>query len=511
MPRRVSLYVVLVLVGGCASLPQEQIDQIPQPLSLQNSVDQALASSAFEAGCWPTEAWWESFHDPQLSKLILEGIENSPNLKKAEARVRESLNIADQIKSRFLPYIKAFGSDNWEHLSKHGFEREFAFHAPTHETRPAALQNINWTDFAVPVPAVLQVLDLGFDMNWQLDFFGKNKLRLAAALGIAKANEAEARATRLQVSSQIAQSYFSFQSHWAILEIYRELVALRKKLDFLAEKRAEIGLNTKIQTIASQINISAAEKLVYDLEETVVLNKHRLLVLMGANPDADYPLNACFSPLESPIPIPEEISSNLLVHRPDLMASIWRVEKAASEVGVAKLEFFPEINLKGLLSFRSVVPEDLFSLSSVATSLLPSFKLPIFYGGELRANLREKIALFEEAVYSYKETLLNALQNVSDQLTSLESLRKQIDSQQSIYQGAQDQHNLAQVQCSVGVINSLKVMDWELETLNQKINLLTLQSNQIVSTVKLMQALGGGYNSPLAIPEKFIQVNNNDH
>src|SRR5579885_1254706 len=126
----ISIISFLIFFGSCASLPQDALDEISEPVSLMNSIGQALQSQEFAVGDWPEESWWEQFHDPQLNELIVEGLQNSPNLKQANAHARATASFARQIKAKLYPYFNAHGSDNWEHLSKFGFERYFAFHSP---------------------------------------------------------------------------------------------------------------------------------------------------------------------------------------------------------------------------------------------------------------------------------------------------------------------------------------------------------------------------------------------
>jgi len=484
--------------------PDYSTNEIPAPIALQSSLEAALKTKNFIEGSWPNASWWEEFNDPQLSKFIEEGIQNNPDLKKTEARVRESLNIAKQIKARLFPHIDFFAQDNWLHLSKHGFQREFAFHAPPPSQLPPIFSGVNFSSFATPVPAVLQVIDIGFDMNWQLDFFGKNRYRLAAAIGEVKAIEAEAQKNRLVISIQIAQTYFSLQTQWALLEVYKELLALRKNQENLSNQRAQIGLDTKSNLLLSEIDISRAEKLILDLEQTALLNQHSLLVLIGENPDSNRQISPAFSTLVAPLSLPQEISSNLLARRPDLMASIWRVEQAAYNINVAKTEFYPEVNLKGLLSLRSVVPDQLFNLSSTENSLFPSLRLPIFKGGQLRANLKEKIALFEEAANDYHATLLKALQEVVDALAQIISISKKIEVQKNILKKTEERAALVKEQFKAGTENYLSTLAMEFESLNQKSILLSLQSDQILFALKFVEALGGGYQSPHAVPSFFI-------
>lgn len=505
--RSIAAYLTtgLLLLNACYKVPGSLLKEIPVTLSLENSLEEALKSEKFQEGPWPNSDWWAWFSDPQLAQLIEEGLANSPDLKRVEARVEESLNIATKIRAKLFPHVNFFFQENYQHLSAHGYIREFAFHSPPPSQIPPAFQGINFTQFATPVPAVLNVLDLGFNMNWNLDIFGKNRNQWAASIGQARVAEAEAKQIRLGLSSQIAQSYFSYQTHRAVLEVYKKILSKRIQLKNLIKERESAGLETQFETDASQIDLLSLKKIIYDLEQSVILDQHRLLVLVGVSPDAHREWTFNFTPISSKLLIPKEISLNLLARRPDLMAEIWRVEKAAAEIGVAKAQFYPDINLQGLLSLRSVFPDQLFSLSSAENSLLPVFTLPIFRGGELKANLGEKLAQFQESVYSYHQSLLEALQNVADLLTKIQWTDKQLSSQKELLEFTEHRKTLKEQLCHAGVSSYLSCLEFDVASLNQTIALINLQSDQILLAVKLMQALGGGYQAPLEIPSKFIR------
>jgi NodT family efflux transporter outer membrane factor (OMF) lipoprotein len=356
----------------------------------------------------------------------------------------------------------------------------------------------------------MNAMDFGLTMDWDLDFFGKNNQKWKSAYDSIKAAQAEFNQSRLVASSQIADAYFYLQMHLATLEINRSLLGLRKQISEMITLRTDIGLDTQSTTLSALNDISAAEKLLEDIEQLARLDKSRLFVLMGLNPDTDRDIELHFEALESPLPIPKEISSNFLARRPDVMAAIWRVEKAAAEIRVAKLEFYPSVNLQGLALFRSVFPKDLFALSpsSIEDSLLPTFTLPLFRGGQLHANLKEKIADFEEEAAIYHDTLLHALQEVHDLLIQIEVINNQIGSQKDIYTHTEQLRNLAEMRLEVGTTNFIDFLNQEFSYLNQKNTLISVQANKIQLAVKLMKSLGGGYNSLDDVPEYFMRTAN---
>jgi outer membrane protein TolC len=205
--------------------------------------------------------------------------------------------------------------------------------------------------------------------------------------------------------------------------------------------------------------------------------------------------------MQLPVPLPEKVEVDLLARRPDLMAQIWRVEAAAEEIGVAKAEFYPNVDLSAFMGLESLTFNKFFLWASRMGALNPAVHLPIFVGGKLRANLRSKVSLFNEAVHDYNYLVLKSCQEVADQLTIVRSLSQQLTIQDESVNQVTEKYLLSFLRFEKGIVNYLNVLRDQEIVLNEELDQIDLQRNQLIATLQLIKALGGGYQRPVKPPQ----------
>jgi outer membrane protein TolC len=192
--------------------------------------------------------------------------------------------------------------------------------------------------------------------------------------------------------------------------------------------------------------------------------------------------------------LPDNISSDLLARRPDLMAQICRVEAAAKEIGAAKADFYPNVNLSAFAGLESLAFSNLFRDSKTG-SLMPAIHLPIFTGGRLRANLRSKVAAFNQAVYAYNDLVLTAAKEVADQIVTVGAIIDGLSQQVDAYEDTAAQYDLLFLRYDKGIDNYLTVLDGENDVLQQRFLLVGQYMDHLSSILNLIKRLGGGYIS----------------
>lgn len=471
-----SLGVVLLALGGCARVPKSDLAQKSEPIPLDTSIEEALSREFFEEGGWPTDRWWEMFVDPQLSRLMETALQQSPTIQTALARVALAEQEAKKERSALFPRLDLDAEEQWEYFSKNGFVRSF------YPTTPA-----------IAVPATANQLDLTLNFNYEIDFFGRNRNLFKAALGLARAERAEARQAILILTSLIAQTYIELQTHLALKEIEEERLNQRNQLFELGHFREFYGLDSATPVLQREQNFYAAQKLVLELDKQIALDRHMLSVLVGAGPDtvvAPEPMKAIF---ERPVTLPSDLSSDLLARRPDLMAQIWRIESAAKEIGAAKADFYPRVNLMAFAGLESLSFNKLLKIGSKQGALVPSLHLPIFTGGKLKANLRSKVAAFNEETFRYNDLLLHAAKEVADQITILSTTFDTVTEQISMLESAEDQWELQYARYKNGVDSFIAVLEMEDNLLSQRYMMYALERDYLLAVLKMIKALGGGY------------------
>ncbi len=184
------------------------------------------------------------------------------------------------------------------------------------------------------------------------------------------------------------------------------------------------------------------------------------------------------------------------------MAQICRVEAAAKEIGAAKADFYPNINLSAFGGLESLVFSNLFRDSKTG-GLAPAIHLPIFTGGRLRANLRSKVAAFNQAVYAYNNLVLSAAKEVADKIVTVSAIIDGYAQQIDAFRDTAGQYNLLFSRYAKGLDNYLSVLNSQEEVLQQRFLLVGLYTDHLTSVLNLIKTLGGGYIShidPVEVP-----------
>lgn len=478
--KRIFLFVCLsALFHSCVSFsPSDTTSEAILEVDLDGSMTTAMNSGEFEVGEWPEPNWWTMFGDDQLTAFVEEAICESPTMLMAEAKVREASAIARKEKSPLYPDLELNFHDNYEHLPKDSLFRY-----------PPSI-----------IPAVINQVDLSLHFEYELDIWGKNMNAYRASLGYAKAQAAEAAQTMLMISVQVCKEYYNIQINQKKLQMYYELLCLRQKRLELIGKRVVGGIDNQLPFFSMEREVQEIEQKILQTENELALNEHLLNVLMGRGPDADQSEMILKTiRFDEPFILPETLSMDLISRRADISAAIWRVEAEAKKIGAAKAAFYPNINLRAIAGFETLSWTKLLELSNFQGILLPALHLPIFKGGELRANLREKIAAFDAAVYNYNEVVLKAAQDVSDQISTLLSVdRQKMVHFQSVI-SALNESTMRMARYRQGIDNRLISIQAQEIAIQEQILQLDLERLKIFSTLKLIKALGGGYCSPKEI------------
>ncbi len=468
------IFLSLILFFGCVSLSkEEQTQNLQSPCSLDTSINQSVESGFFSMGEWPEKQWWSIFKSDQLHALIVEALKSNPTLQSVESRVEYARQTAKVTRSRLFPLLFFDAGETWEFLSHTGLYRAFN---PT-------------------IPINANLVDLTFSFTYEFDFWGKNRNLYSAAIGREKAQEAEDAQAVLVTSTAVAQAYFALKTNLVRKDLYQQLFDVRKNYLALQQELNAKALLSKLPPLYSDENLKEVEKLVFQITEEIATDQHLINILLGRGPDSSLDIDAVFPYLDKQISLPSNLSIDLLSRRPDLMAQIWRVEALAHEVGAAIADFYPDVNLRSFLGLESVLYKFLFNWDSWNGGLQPAIHLPIFTAGAIRANVRAKKALFDEAVNEYNALILSSAQEVADLLALAESIFKQQESQEKIVKDAESRLDLTKLRYCSGLDDMLSVYLIQEEWIQKRLDDVTLLYDQYLATIKLIKALGGGYQS----------------
>jgi len=456
--------LLILFLAGCLNNPNGHPPAQPlTPLQLSSPHHYQIPPPyAFQS-----YQWWTQFHDPQLNQLIAIALVDSPNIRIAQARLEQAHQAVNAAESPLWPSINSSGYLRRERFSKYGL---------------------------VPPPfngKVFNIGDVAFNFNYELDFWGKNRNLLAAQINRACAQAADTAEAQLMISAAVATAYFQLQGNIAREQIAEKTLARRSSLFDIISRRAKHGIESQIPVSTQLSEVEQARIDVEQQKVNIALAQHQLAILIGKNPDNTSFDVTPFSSHPEFLTIPANLPAHLLAARPDVTAAKYLTEAAAHEINVAKARFFPDINLTGLFSYQSVRLGKLFKPESQDNAIQGAFDLPIFDAGLRYANLGIRYAQFDEAVNTYNQTLLNALKDVADQESILNSLSKQRAIQAIALQSISRSYRLTNARYQHGINDYVSVLQIEQLLLVQEDLQIRLRTQQLQRVVSLIQALGG--------------------
>ena len=451
-----------VLVAGCASTsgiePQAKLrDAASLDLPRGGAAQERIAAD-----------WWRAFGDPQLDRLVAQALEGNPSLRIAEARLRRAQAVTEVANSATLPQVNG---------SFEGMRQRFNENGLYPPPLAGSIRNTG-------------TLQLG--ASWELDFFGKHRSALEAALGNARAAQADAEAARVLLASNVTRSYFQLLRAEEQLGVARRTLAQREEQVKLVQQRVSAGLDTQLELRQSQGAVPEARQQIEALQEQAQLARNALAALVGQPNRAAAPVPAALTAIKV-VAVPGNLPADLLGLRADVAAARWRVEAAGQDVVNAKTQFYPSVNLTAFVGLNSIGLNRLLEAGSEQWGVGPAIHLPIFDAGRLRANLRVKTADLDAAVESYNNTVIEAVHDVADQLTSVQSVARQQAEQRDALAAAEGAYDIALQRYRAGLGNYLNVLAAETAVLNQRRLAVDLAARALDTRVGLIRALGGGW------------------
>ena len=473
------LYLSMLISCRIALPAGQQVKHLDALPNMEHSVKDNLKNTrAFSQGDWPDKAWWRVYDSSELNDLIAQALALNPSIQEMNSRIHVARQETIIAKSVLYPLVFFDAIETKQYTSQHGLYRAL---------------NSNF-----PLSAYL--VDLSLSFNYEFDFWGQNHNLLYEAIGRERVMQAEAAQVELMTTTALAQAYFAYKTNVMRKELYEQLVMVRMELTQLNSLLLYKGLSSALEPFQSTENASEAKKLLANINEELAVDKHLINILAGRGPDAPLGIDKKRPALPSRLVIPKTLSLDLVARRPDLMAQIWRAKALAYKTGAAMADFYPNVNLIGLIGLESTSWKTLFATTSGTSAIKPAFNLPIFTAGAIRANINAIRAQFDAAIFAYNNLLLQSTQEVLDVLAFAKSIEQQNQEQATILDSAEKRFNLVLLRQKGGLDSRFDTYYLQEEVIQAKLTKVLLLYNQYLASIKLTKALGGGYvqaNVPL--------------
>ena len=467
---RTAMLVLSIALAGCVSSGGlHTTGTMTDSASLKT--ERSLAQVPLSPTAWPAQDWWVGFGDSQLNTLIAEALKNNPTLADAEARARQAQAVADSLNAARDPQADLSASAVGARLSS---------------------KDPVYPEYALGSFAWAKSVTAGF--SWDLDLWGGKRDAWEAALGRSRAVQIDAHAARIQLSVNVARAYVRLGYAFAQRDVADAEQQRATKSLALTRRLIEGGLGTTQQAYLADSQVASAEQQKVQADRAIDAARSSLSVLLGQGPDRGLAITRPQLLDQGMVALPDQLSVGLLGRRADLVAARWQVEAAAKDIKATKTEFLPNISLSAMAGVVAVGDStNVFQLPARTFSIGPALSLPIFDGGRLRAKLAATDSVYDQSVARYNTLLVAALNDVSDQVSALKSVRTQIDLEKRAQQDAQKSWEQAITAYKGGVSGPLVPLISRQQLLLTDQRTAALESQQADISIQLIEALGGGY------------------
>jgi NodT family efflux transporter outer membrane factor (OMF) lipoprotein len=456
------LLLIAASLTGCVLPPKESV----HPALLSNE-----RVGLFGVVVEPVaDGWWSSFQDPQLDRLIRQGLKDSPTLAEAAVRVDAALAQTQIKRSKLLPGATLDGSALYQR-------------APENYLIPPPLAGHTfWMGQA------------GASLGWDLDFWGRQADAVHSAQALTQSAQFDVDNARLMLTGAIVQSYVELYREYALVDIAQRSEAQRQNIVDITRRRVAAGLDTRLELRQAEGQLPQARVARAQAQAAADIAVHQLAVLTGQGADAYASIQRPAFTIDAALPVPTTLPINLLARRPDILSARMNIAAADAQRLSDKAAFYPDINLKGIAGIGAFGMSNLFQWSARGYGAGPLISLPLFDGGRLRAEYRGSEARLDSAIVGYNDTVLHAVQQVSDQITRLDALAHERTDQQQTLDSNEAAYALAEERYKAGLASYLTVLNAETQVLTARQTTVELMASQATARVTLLLAIGGSFD-----------------
>jgi len=488
----VALATILLLAMGCRVGPKYVRPPVQSPPAYKETPPDAAKGLEVWRPTQPRDStnrgsWWQVNNDPQLNELEAKASSSSQEIAAAADSFLAARALVREARSQYFPTATTNPSIVNSRPSPGQFGGLQAGSASG-----VGLTVRSYTNYSLP-----------FDASWEPDFWGRIRTTVRTNIYAAQASAADLETVRLSVQAELAADYYELRAQDSVKDLFDSTVTAYQDALNLTRAQYKAGLSTDEAVAQAEAQLKSAQAQDTNLGILRAQYEHAISVLIG-QPAPSFSLgpNALTA---NPPAIPPGIPSELLERRPDIAAAERSVAQANAEIGVAKAAFFPAILLSASGGFGNSSAANWFTWPSRFWSVGPSLAETIFDAGLRKATVQQYRATYDQTVANYRQTVLTAFQQVEDNLASLRILSQDIDQQDAAVQAATRNLHEANVRYKAGLDPYLNVITAQTALLTDQQTAVNFRMQQMVASVQLIKALGGGWDSAQIPAEKEVE------
>ena len=462
------ILAALLILDGCMVGPDYHKPDITPPLAYKEAKDWKKAEPKDDSS---RGHWWEIYGDAELNALVSQVEISNQNILAAAASYRQAQSLLNVAQASYFPTVTA----GLAGVRAQG----------TAPSTTGATTVVHGTPISNLVRPTLGA-------SWEPDLWGQIGRNVEASTASAQASRADLGNATLSAQSTLVQSYFQLRINDVEQQLLGQTVSAYERSLQITKNLKEAGVDSSIDLAQAETQLKTTQAQAIDLRVQRSQLEHAIAVLIGKAP-ADFQIKPT-NTLPSLPQIPATLPSALLERRPDIAAAERHMAMTNAQIGVAQAAFFPALTLTGTYGYQSSSILNLLTAPNSFWSIGPSLAMPLFNGGALSAQKKAAVAVYDNSVATYRQTVLTAFQGVEDNLAALHQLTDEALTQQAAEQSASKAWGLTENQYQAGTVSYLNVVTAQTAMLNQKISALTINGRRLVATAALITALGGDWS-----------------
>jgi NodT family efflux transporter outer membrane factor (OMF) lipoprotein len=466
-----------LLLAGCAVGPKYQRPQVQAPTAYKTEGPWRVAAPKDSI---PKGAWWEIFNSEELNGYELQLLKANQSLAASQDRLAQARSLAKVASASLFPQLST---------------------DPSADRSRTSANRAQISIIAPRVPITQNLFNVPFSLNYEPDLFGKYRKNLEASNATLQSTAADLQNTQLVLTAELAADYFTLRELDAETAVVQKSVDIQQKGLQLVVNRHNGGVASGLDLAQQQTLLDSTVTQLHLVQEQRANYEHAIAVLTG-NPASTFSIPV--APLNTAVPaIPLGVPSDLLERRPDVATAERQMAYENALVGVAKAAFYPQLTISGGGGFQSTDITTLFTGPSAMWALGGDLLQPIFQGGRIRANYEATKSAYDESVANYRESVLTAFQQVEDGLSNLSTLSDAAASQQAAVKDSERYLDIANNRYVGGVTTYLDVITAQSTLLTNERLATQLLGQQMVTSVYLVKALGGGWDASQIQNEQY--------
>jgi multidrug efflux system outer membrane protein len=476
------LFTALALLGlaaGCTVGPRYSRPAAPVPApdawKTQPPWQQAAPQDSIPKG-----EWWKIFNDAELNGYEQQLLQANQSLVAARDRLDQARSLARIATAGLFPQVSADPSAVRERGSGN---------RPLNGAQP----NTGNGGASTVSPYTQSVYSIPFALSYEVDLFGRVRRNIEAANASLQSTAADLQNVQLVLTAELAADYFALRELDAEYNVVQESVGYERKGLDLVNRRHEGGVANGLEVAQQATVLDSTIAQLSLVRQSRAQYEHAIAVLVGQSaPNVNVPV----APLRTaPPPIPLGVPSDVLERRPDIANAERQMAYENAQVGIARTAFYPHITLSGAGGWQSADIASLLSAPSLFWSLGADALQPLVEGGRNRANLEAARAAYNQSVANYRQSVLTAFQQVEDGISNLSTLSQALATQHAAVEDARRALEIANNRYVGGVTTYLDVITAQTTLLSSERLETQLLGQQMVSSVYLVKALGGGWDA----------------